>query len=94
MILTPRFIEFVNEAIQAVDRDIEARRESGSDFVDLTAIRKELTEVLGGKRDDFSPGLVHMMVDSMSWEQPCRKALRPVSDALLQLSRRRNRSPT
>jgi hypothetical protein len=84
---SPRLLELVEQAIQAVDRDVEARRVLGGSWDDLLAMRKELLEVRSGQRDDFSPGLNHMILDSMSWDQPCLKEFRLVAGALFRAAR-------
>jgi hypothetical protein len=71
--LPQNIIDAIEEALIAVEEDIQRRIQQNETFEDLSHIKEELLEMKAGTRKSSSREISHMIIDSMDWEQPCLK---------------------
>lgn len=72
----------IEEALDAVERDIHERVSKGEGHKDLDYLKAELVEMKSETRQEASRETSRMIVDSMDWEQPCLKKFNEVRTLL------------
>jgi hypothetical protein len=82
MTIPQNILAAIEEALQSVDEDIQARLNHKQGTADLDKIKKELLEIKAGTRKSSSREMSHMIIDSMDWEQPCLKKFYYVDELL------------
>ena len=79
-----KILDAIDNAIDAVEKDILDRSGRHEGHLDLNLMKKELIEMKEGKRLTCSDDLLYVMRDSMDWDQACRKAFNKVRSLLME----------
>lgn len=72
----------IEDALDAVERDIHERVSKSEGHKDLDYLKAELVEMKSGMRQEASRETRRMIVDSIDWAQPCLKKFNEVRTLL------------